>query len=170
MIIDTKQELDVFYEAYKNITDNSQLGLYELATPIETEIAVIGNLKGHSKGAVYIDDILQDTAFYASGVIASKTITALVEVIKYDVSSGVETKLDIADATITDNSFTHPDLADGDFVWYSYNYLSDNVFGNTDITYYKDSEVAISSNDKVWKVVPVVSDTGDVTWESIEII
>ena len=44
------------------------------------------------------------------------------------------------------------------------------VEGSAPVSHTHDYLVAISSNDKVWKVVPVVSDTGDVTWESIEII
>ena len=83
MIIDTKQELDVFYEAYKNITDNSQLGLYELATPIETEIStkvISENLPFISDEInIMIDDFtgtLDNPTIVDSGLIGNITLNS----------------------------------------------------------------------------------------------
>ena len=83
MTIDTKEELDVFYEAYKNITDNSQLGLYELATPIETEIStkvISENLPFISDEInIMIDDFtgtLDNPTIVDSGLIGNITLNS----------------------------------------------------------------------------------------------
>jgi hypothetical protein len=145
--------------------------LYELATPIETEVLTVGSLLGHSKGTVYVEDVLSDYDLYSTNVTTDKAISSLSEIVKFD-SEGLQTKLDIADATIAGDglSFTHTDLSEGDFVWFSYYYTNDNIFSNTTITYYNSDFVVIDSVDsKVYRWTVAVAD-GVASLELTEVV
>ena len=121
--------------------------LYQLATPIETEIMANGSILGSSKATVYVDDAISDVKLYTSNIVVSTAIKTLNQIIKLNID-GSQTNLPISNATISGDglSFTHTQLTSGDIVFISYNYVNtNNFYGNSVITYF-DSRYIIADN------------------------
>jgi len=120
--------------------------LYQLATPIETEITSIGQLLGGDRYTVYVDSNIiqpQATVYTTNAVIKDSDypISALDTIIRW--RDGVKTTLATSGATIAGDglSFTHTDLTSGDIVIFTYYYANDNsVVGNTVIKYYSGED------------------------------
>ena len=88
-------------------------------------------------------------------------IKVLEKLSKIDFMTGLETELDVSDAVIAENklSFTHPDLVDGDIVFFTYEYDRESTEGETEIEYY-DSRYVIkdSVTEKFYKWHIAVAD------------
>lgn len=88
-------------------------------------------------------------------------IKTIENVSKVDFMTGVETELDIEGIVIAENqlSFTHPDLSEGDIVFFEYEYDLESTQGETEIEYY-DSRYTIkdSVTDKFYKWNVTVAD------------
>ena len=140
-----------------------------LTEPIETEVNAKGQLLGFENGSVEIAPVLSSIQAYNSGITTDLDIQSLDTLIKLN-SDGTETELDTSTAVITDNSFTHPELSDGDMVWFAYYYVdTSNVFGETTITYYDSRVVKLSPDGTAWRLIAEVDDTGAVTWTTEEV-
>jgi hypothetical protein len=119
--------------------------LYQLATPIETEIISSGQLLGFPKGHIYIDNaIVPDIDIYSTKIDITDTdkpITSLDKIVK--ITGSLQEELSVDDATIAGDglSFTHTSLTSGDMVFFVYRYdNSDNVLGLTTLSYYSGLE------------------------------
>jgi len=66
---------------------------------------------------------------------------------KIDFMTGLETELDVSDAVIAEDklSFTHPDLVEGDIVFFTYEYDRESTEGETEIEYY-DSRYVVKDS------------------------
>ena len=84
-------------------------------------------------------------------------IKALEKISKVDFNTGLETELDITAAVIAEDklSFTHPDLVDGDIVFFTYEYDRESTEGETEIEYYDSRYViqdSVTGKFYKWKI------------------
>lgn len=129
--------------------------IYELANYIETEVQVMGNISGFPLGHVYVESAIQSVALYGAQMDVDDVnypieILEYIEIVHSDSSI---TKLDINTAVIAGDglSFTHPDLALGDVVYFTYFYQDPNSYGDTIIYYFENTMVIQDSVTGEWK-------------------
>lgn len=133
---------------------------YQLAEPIITPIQVSGTLLSNPSGTIYVENVVADAGLYNNGITTQYTdlpIKTVDKLIKYDFETGVQTSLDVSEVVVNANklSFTHPNLVNGDMVFYDYFYDVESTEGETEIEYY-DSRHTIkdTTNNKFysWKI------------------
>ena len=115
--------------------------IYQLATPIEIPAQVTGTLVGYPSGTVYLEPYVPDAGIYDGGISVlhqDLPIKSLERISKIDYETGLETELDISKVVIaTDKlSFTHPDLKNGDIVFFIYEYDRESTTGEMTVEYY----------------------------------
>jgi hypothetical protein len=137
---------------------------YQLATPVSTDIETSGLLTTEPSGTIYRQPAIAEAGIYASGLTildSTYPIDSLESIYKVDFSTGLKTSMAVADAVIaTDGlSFTHPSLANGDLVFFTYLYDDAFPVGESTITHY-DSRYAVtdSGTGKVYKIGFAVTD------------
>jgi hypothetical protein len=145
---------------------------YQLATPIETPISVIGNAMAYPNGTFLIEDVVRRSGVYNGGITVDKAISQLDNIYKLN-DDGSSTKLVVSGATVAGDglSFTHTSLSNGDFVWFDYYYQGTNVKGLTTVYYYGDKMIVAGSgttSGKVYKIVPTVVDE-NIVWTKVEV-
>lgn len=134
--------------------------IYQLATPIEIPIQTSGSLVSYPSGTVYIEPFVADAGIYTDKMEVLHSdlpIKALEKISKVDFATGLETELDITAAVIAEDklSFTHPDLVDGDIVFFTYEYDRESTEGETEIEYYDSRYVikdSVTGNFYKWKI------------------
>ncbi|NCA97644.1 MAG: hypothetical protein EOM77_05705 [Bacteroidia bacterium] len=143
--------------------------LYQLATPIETELTPIGNILGFSKGMVYVENIIRKASVYTTNITVTTPIVELDKIIKLN-ADGSQTELAVSGATIASGglSFTHSGLTSGNLVLFTYKY-DNKLYGRSDITYYDAKDVLISPDGSAWKKSETIDNAGAVTatWAKI---
>ena len=85
-------------------------------------------------------------------------IASIEEIIKHE--NGVDTYLNVASAVVASDglSFTHPDLADGDLVLFTYAFDKESTNGNITATFYDSNVVKIDTETgKAYKIEEVVT-------------
>jgi hypothetical protein len=148
--------------------------LYQLATPIETEILSLGIPQSYQGGTIYIDDMMADADLYTTNALISNTaypIKSLDRIVRIN-ADGSQTELAVIGATIAGDklSFTHTGLVANDIVWFSYTYDIANTFQSlTTATYYDNPFIAVAPNGTARRLVPTVDNAGAVTWTSVAI-
>ena len=138
---------------------------YQLAEPVEVPVETSGTLLSYPSGTIYTEPAVADAGIYTSEMtVLNQTlpIHTLEKISKIDFATGLETSIDTATAVIASDkkSFTHPSLASGDIVFFTYFYDSAaTTQGETSITYY-DSRHTLKDTvtGKFYKVVPTVAD------------
>jgi hypothetical protein len=127
---------------------------YQLATPelinLTEQGLVSGQLLSQPSGTVYVSDKAYDAGVYDSGITITDTTYPIDEITtlsKVDFETGAETDLDISTAVIAGGglSFTHPELADGDIVFFGYDFTNGSVPALTTVEYY-DSRYVIEDS------------------------
>ncbi len=138
--------------------------IYQLTIPVETPVQVSGSLVSYPSGTVYIEPFVADAGIYTNKMTVlhqDLPIKALEKLSKIDFMTGLETELDVSDAVIAEDklSFTHPDLVDGDIVFYTYVYDKEGTEGETEIEYY-DSRFVVKDDvtEKFYKWAVAVAD------------
>lgn len=125
-----------------------------LAEPIITPLSTSGNLITQPSGTVYIEDVIADVATYTDKISVEQSLKELDQLSVVDYETGVEQELDIKYAVIAEDrlSFTHPDLATGDIVFFEYYLDVESTDGLASVEYY-DSRYTIqdSVTDKIYK-------------------
>jgi hypothetical protein len=143
---------------------------YQLATPIETPISVIGNAMAYPNGTFLIEDVVRRSGVYSSGITVDKAISELDNIYKLN-DDGSSTKLDVSGATVAGDglSFTHISLSNGDFVWFDYYYQGTNVKGLSTVYYYGDKMiVADTTTGTVYKIIFTI-DNGVITVDKVAV-
>jgi hypothetical protein len=130
--------------------------IYQLAEPVEMPIQVSGSLISHPNGTVFIEPIVADAGVYADKMEVlheDLPIKAIEKVSKVDFMTGVETELDIEGIVIAENqlSFTHPDLTEGDIVFFVYEHGAESTIPETEISYYDSRYVIKGEDDKFYQ-------------------
>ena len=130
--------------------------IYQLAMPVETPVQVSGTLVSYPSGTVYIEPYVADAGIYTDKMTVlhqDLPIKVLEKLSKIDFTTGLETELDVSDAVIAENklSFTHPDLVDGDIVFFTYEYDRESTEGETEIEYYDSRYVIKGEDDKFYQ-------------------
>jgi hypothetical protein len=158
-------------EGFKTwLASNPQDIYYQLATPIETPISVIGNAMAYPNGTFLIEDVVRRSGVYSSGITVDKAISQLDNIYKLN-DDGSSTKLAVSGATVAGDglSFTHTSLSNGDFVWFDYFYQGTNVKGLTTIYYYGDKMiVADTTTGTVYKIIFTI-DNGVITVDKVAV-
>lgn len=141
---------------------------YTLATPVITPIAHAGLLNSNSNGTVYFEPAVADAGVYGTNLAIQLTdfpINTIESISKYE--NGVFTTLNPATAVIASGglSFTHPDLASGDLVTFTYMYNLESTGRSMTLTHY-DSRYVVkdTANTNVYKITPKIT-SGLLTWE-----
>lgn len=129
---------------------NNATLIYQLAEPEIIPIQVSGSLTSHPNGTVFIEPIVADAGVYTDKIEVlhdDLPIKAIEKVSKVDFMTGVETELDISQAEISEDklSFTHPDLSEGDIVFFEYEYDVESTEGETEVEYY-DSRYVVKDD------------------------
>jgi len=141
----------------KRVDDNGEA----LSNPTTTPINVSGTLLSYPKGTVYTEPVLPVAGIYtANGISVTNTdfpIESIERIYKIDFATGVETEINPSSAVVAGNrlSFTHPDLAEGDIVFFTYYHDVTGTNPKITVTYY-DSRYTVkdSVNNKFyrWKI------------------
>ena len=141
--------------------------LYTLATPVITPITHAGLLNSNSNGMAYFEPIIADAGVYSSNLAIQLTdypINSFEQIRKY--ANGAYTELNIATAVIASGglSFTHPDLASGDLVMFTYEYDMESIGRAMTLTYF-DSRYIVkdTANANVYRITPTITN-GVLTW------
>ncbi len=124
---------------------------YQLATPIEIPIQVSGSIVSYPNGTIYIERILPDAGVYTDKITIlhqDAPIKRLDKLSKVDFMTGVETELDINQAEISEDklSFTHPELSEGEIVFFEYEYDVESTEGETEVEFY-DSRYVVKDTE-----------------------
>ena len=152
------------------LQENDVSFYYELATPIETPISVIGNAMAYPNGTFLIEDVVRRSGVYSSGITVDKAISELDNIYKLN-DDGSSTKLEVSGATVAGDglSFTHTSLSNGDFVWFDYYYQGTNVKGLSTVYYYGDKMiVADTTTGTVYKIIFTI-DNGVITVDKVAV-
>lgn len=136
--------------------------IYTLATPEIIPISYGGVLNSAENGTVYHEPVVADAGVYDTKMdilLTDYPIATIVEIIKHE--NGIDTYLNVASAVIASDglSFTHPDLADGDLVLFTYAFDKESTNGNITATFYDSNVVKIDTvTGKAYKIEDVVTD------------
>ncbi len=134
---------------------------YDLATPTIAPISYGGILNSAENGTVYHEPIIADAGVYDTKMdilLTDYPIATIEEIIKHE--NGVDTYLDVSTAVIAGDglSFTHPDLADGDLVLFTYAFDKESTNGNITASFYDSNVVKIDTiTGKAYKITDVVT-------------
>ncbi len=146
------------YELVKRISD---VDGSVLTTPEIIPISYGGVLNSASNGTVYHEPIIADAGVYDTKMdilLTDYPIFALEEIIVH--KDGIDTYLDVSTAVIAADklSFTHPSLASGDLVLFTYAFDKESTNGNITATFYDSNVVKIDTvTGKAYKIEDVVT-------------
>ena len=134
--------------------------IYQLAEPIVTPINVSGNLISYPSGTVYVENVVADAGIYTDKMTVlhqDLPIKTLEKLSKVDFATGLETELDVSQAVISQDKlfFTHPELSEGDIVFFVYEYDRESTEGETEIEYYDSRYVvqdSVTGKFYKWKI------------------
>jgi hypothetical protein len=146
---------------------------YTLATPTITPIAHAGLLNSNSNGTTYFEPVIADAGVYSTSIAIQLTdypIASIERLVKR--VNGVDVELSTSTAVIAGDglSFTHPNLASGDLVMFTYNYNRESIGRSMTLTHY-DSRfvVADTANGKVYTYKPVITNGVIASWTLTEV-
>ncbi|NLL63988.1 MAG: hypothetical protein GX241_07170, partial [Ruminococcaceae bacterium] len=146
------------YELVKRISEDDGT---VLDNPVITPISYGGILNSAENGTVYHEPIIADAGVYDTKMdilLTDYPIASIEEIIKHE--NGVDTYLNVASAVIASDglSFTHPDLASGDLVLFTYAFDKESTNGNITATFYDSNVVKIDTvTGKAYKIEDVVT-------------
>ena len=131
--------------------------IYQLATPLEIPIQVSGTLVSYPSGTVYVEPFVVDAGLYNNGITVlhqDLPIKSIEKISKIDYETGIEYELDKSKVVInTDKlSLTHPDLQNGDIVFFIYEYDKESTIPEIEVEFY-DSRYVVkdSATGKFYK-------------------
>lgn len=125
--------------------------IYQLAEPVEMPVQVSGTLLSYPSGTVYVENVVADAGLYSDGIIVlhqDLPIKSIEKISKIDYETGLETILDASKAVIASDklSFTHPDLSEGDIVFFEYEYDVESTDGEAEVEFY-DSRYVVKDTE-----------------------
>lgn len=135
---------------------------FTLDTPQIIPISYGGVLNSAENGTVYHEPVIADAGVYGTNMpilLTDYPIATLEEIIKHE--NGVDTYLEVSTAVIAPDglSFTHPDLASGDLVLFTYAFDKESTNGQLTATFYDSNVVKIDTvTGKAYKIEDVVTD------------
>ena len=137
-------------ELIKRIGVDEEGLTYQLAEPEIIPIQVSGNIVSNPSGTIYIEQATFSTSIYNDNMKVMYNdlpIKSINKIIKIDYETGVEHELDTLKAAISEDklSFIHPDLTNGDIVFFDYEYDMESTHGETTVEFY-DSRYTIKDS------------------------
>lgn len=135
----------------KNYIANNPITLiYQLAEPEVIPVQVSGSIVSNPNGTIYVETITTVAGVYNSNMLVTYDdlpIKEIEKITKIDYETGLGTDLDVSAAVIAEDriSFTHPDLSNGDIVFFEYLYDVESTQGECIIEYY-DSRYTIKDS------------------------
>lgn len=148
-------------EHIKRIDDD---GVAELAEPIITPIQVSGTLLSNPSGTVYVEPVVADAGIYNEGINVlhqDLPIDYIEKLSKVNFTTGLETELETSTVIINEDkkSFTHPELEDGDIVFFTYFHNVEGTQGELSLEYYDSRHVLKDTvTSKFYKIIQTVAD------------
>lgn len=136
---------------------------YQLAEPIVTPIQVSGTLLSNPNGTVYVEPVVADAGIYDDGITIlhhDLPIDYIEKLSKVNFTTGLETEIDVSKVILSGDkkSFTHPDLVDGDIIFFTYFHNVEGTEGELSVEYYDSRYILKDSvTGKFYKVVPTVA-------------
>jgi len=131
---------------------------YQLSESIVTDnVQVSGTLLSYPSGTIYIENATADAGIYSDKMTVlhqDLPIDYIEKLSKVDFVTGLETELDVSQCVVAANklSFTHPNLVDGDIVFFTYFYDREGTQGEFAGEYYDSRYVVKDSvTDKFYK-------------------
>jgi hypothetical protein len=111
---------------------------------------VSGTLVGYPSGTVYLEPFVPDAGVYTDKMeVLHKDlpIKSIEKIGKVDYTTGLEYELDPTQAVISSDglSFTHPALANGDIVFFIYEYSKESTIPEMTVEYY-DSRFVVKDS------------------------
>jgi hypothetical protein len=146
---------------------------YTLATPTITPIAHAGLLNSNSNGTTYFEPVIADAGVYSTKIdilLTEYPISSLERIIKR--VNGVDVELSTSTAVIAGNglSFTHPNLANGDLVMFTYAYNRESIGRSMTLTHYDNRFTQTdTANGKVYTWKPVITNGVVTGWTTTEV-
>ena len=134
---------------------------YKALTPVISPISYGGILNSAENGTVYHEPIIADAGVYDTNLpilLTDYPIATIEEIIKHE--NGVDTYLNVASAVVASDglSFTHPNLASGDLVLFTYAYDKESTNGNITATFYDSNVVKIDTvTGKAYRINEVIT-------------
>ena len=131
---------------------------YPLANPITTENITSGIPISYPSGSIYLEPALADAGVYTDKMSILQTafpISSLESIKKINSVTGEETPLDVTTAIIAEDglSFTHPNLALNDIVFFTYFYPETGCYGSNSFNYFDSRYVKVDSvTGKYYKI------------------
>ena len=156
-----KDEIRKWDNGYELVKRISEVDGTVLTTPVITPISYGGILNSAESGTVYHEPIIADAGVYGTKMdilLTDYPITSIEEIIKH--KDGIDTYLDVSTAVIAADglSFTHPDLASGDLVLFTYAFDKESTNGNITATFYDSNAVKIDTvTGKAYKITDVIT-------------
>ncbi len=166
---------DIDNEKAKQWLEDNQVSLiYQLAEPIEIPIEVSGTLLSYPSGMVYAEQATADAGVYDTGITVLRTdlpIHELETITKVDYETGMEIELDTTIAEIaTDGlSFTHPELINGDIVFFTYEYEVESTEPEIEVEYYDSRYVVPDTENGKFYQWNVTATNGTPSIELVEV-
>lgn len=146
---------------YKWAEETDQTVIYSLDVPKQIPIHMSGDLTTQPNGTAYAENVNADVAIYADKVVTELPIKKIDQLSVVDTQTGVGQKIEIAKAVVAADrlSFTHPDLNNGDIVFFDYYYEGEFIDGLANIKHF-DSRYTITDSvtGQVYRWSVAVSD------------
>lgn len=154
-------------DKFKAYMGNRSLIINYQANTEQVKLDTSGVVTTKPNGTIFIENIKNVTDFYTTNGLEVNDFKELVSIYKYEGSDLVQ--LDASKAVFT-TTLKHPDLIDGDLVFFEYKYLDSPLCGDNEIEYFNKNNVLQSENGKLWQKVEKASNEGVLTTELKEIV
>lgn len=154
-------------DKFKAYMGNRSLIINYQANTEKIKLDTSGVVTTKANGAIFVENIKNVTDFYTANGLEVNDFKELVSIYKYEGSDLVQ--LD-ASKSVFATTLKHPDLIDGDLVFFEYKYLDNPLWGDNEIEYFNKNNVLQSENGKLWQKVEKASNEGVLTTELKEIV
>ena len=147
----------------------------QLANPIVTENVTSGILLSYPSGSIILEPALADAGVYTDKMSILQTafpISSLESIKKINAITGEDTPLDVSLAVINADklSFTHPNLALNDIVFFTYFYPETGCYGSNSFSYFDSRYVKVDSETgKYYKIDFSIAD-GVPSFNLVEVV
>lgn len=154
-------------DKFKAYMGNRLLIINYQANTEQIKLDISGVVTTKANGTIFIENVKNVTDFYTANGLDVKDFKELVSIYKYEGSDLIQ--LDAPKAVFT-TTLKHPDLKDGDLVFFEYKYLDSPLWGDNEIEYFNKNNVLQSENGKLWQKIEKASNEGVLTTELKEIV
>lgn len=119
---------------------------------------------------VLVENAMQEVMLYNNGLEVHEDYKIdELEVLTIINPDGTEVDLNINNATITDTKITHPNISNGDLVYFTYKYQGVFPSVEYEILYYIHDKTYMSPDGSVWVIEKSVSNNGTISETAVKV-